>query len=78
VRLQAASAQVRWTLVCEMPTAFAIVRTLQCVAFGGVSLAVFASTLSFTAGDGPFAGPSPVGKLASEELKSGDVYRWLN
>src|SRR6476619_6989828 len=32
-----------------MPMTFAIDRTLQCVAFGGASLAVFASTLRFTA-----------------------------
>ena len=41
----------RWTLVRLMPTAFAIVRALQCVASGGVSFAVLASTLRFTAAD---------------------------
>jgi hypothetical protein len=42
-----------------MPTAFAIVRTLQCVPFGGVSFAVFANTFSFSLEDNGFLREGP-------------------
>ena len=58
---------MRCTLVWLMPTAFAIVRTLQCVAFGGVSLAVLASTLRFTAADSGFL---PGGRVLSRSSPS--------
>ena len=46
--LSPASRQMRCTAVWLMPTAFPIVRTLQCVALGGILVAVIVSTLSFT------------------------------
>ena len=60
--LRPASAQMRCTLVRLMPISPAIVRTLQCVASGGVSLAVLASTLRFTAA---VSGVGPDGRVLS-------------
>ncbi len=58
---------MRCTLVRLMPTAFAIVRTLQCVASGGVSFAVLASTLRFIAAD---SGARPGGRVLSRSRPS--------
>ena len=41
--------QMRCTLVWLMPATFAMLRTLQCVASAGRSLAVFSTTASRTA-----------------------------
>ena len=62
-----ASRQMRCTLVWLMPIALAIVRTLQCVASGGVSLAVLASTLAFRSGA---SGLRPGGRVLSRKRPS--------
>src|SRR5262249_33968950 len=50
---KSASRQMRCTLEWLMPTAFAIDRVLQCVAFGGGCIVVV-STFSFTSADSGF------------------------
>jgi hypothetical protein len=65
--LRPASAQMRCTLVRLMPIAFAIVRTLQCVASAGVSRAVLASTLAFVAA---LSGLRPGGRVLSRRRPS--------
>ena len=58
---------MRCTLVWLMPTALAIVRTLQCVASGGVSRAVLASTLYRTISG---SGVLPGGRVLSRKSPS--------
>ena len=65
--LRPASRQMRCTLVRLMPIAFAIARTLQCVASGGVSRAVFANNLAFVAAARGFL---PGGRVLSRRSPS--------
>jgi hypothetical protein len=58
---------MRWTLVWPMPIALAIVRALQCVALGSVSVAVFARTASRVSDD---SGAVPGNRVLSRRRAS--------